>query len=145
MTVVVVGTWHRRLLTHRVQAVAALGSLIRMFWNKPARAVVAQDVLDGPDVDVDIIMHRLNHIWVYEHDYLQLSAVNRTKVVAQRHEVRGRCGGPAGGSVIFHTECEVGYITRLLTEMLERGIASAGSDPRCARTTTGASTRPTRR
>lgn len=29
-----------------------------------------------------------------------------------------------GGSVIFHTECQVGYITRLLTTMIERGIRS---------------------
>ncbi|MTD15131.1 FAD-dependent oxidoreductase [Nakamurella sp. YIM 132087] len=29
-----------------------------------------------------------------------------------------------GGSVIFHTECQVNYITRLLVQMLEQGIAS---------------------
>jgi 4-hydroxyacetophenone monooxygenase len=29
-----------------------------------------------------------------------------------------------GGSVIFHTECQVGYITRLLVQMVETGAAS---------------------
>jgi 4-hydroxyacetophenone monooxygenase len=29
-----------------------------------------------------------------------------------------------GGSVIFHTECQVGYITRLITRMIENDIAS---------------------
>jgi 4-hydroxyacetophenone monooxygenase len=34
-----------------------------------------------------------------------------------------------GGSVIFHTECQVGYITRLITEMLESDIASVEVRP----------------
>lgn len=34
-----------------------------------------------------------------------------------------------GGSVVFHTECQVGYITRLLVEMLEQDIVSVECRP----------------
>lgn len=33
-----------------------------------------------------VINDRLDHIWVYEHDYRQLSEKNRARVVRQRHE-----------------------------------------------------------
>ena len=36
-----------------------------------------------------IIFRRLDHIWVYEHDYRYLNGANRVKVVAQRHEFEG--------------------------------------------------------
>lgn len=35
---------------------------------------------------LDMIVHRLDHIWVYEHDYRQLSPENQATLVAQRHE-----------------------------------------------------------
>lgn len=35
---------------------------------------------------LDMIVHRLDHIWVYEHDYRQLSPENQTTLVGQRHE-----------------------------------------------------------
>lgn len=38
------------------------------------------------EVLLSIIMQRLDHIWVYEHDYRQLSAKNRTTLIEQRHE-----------------------------------------------------------
>lgn len=34
-----------------------------------------------------------------------------------------------GGSVVFHTECQVGYITRLLVRMVEEGISSVEVRP----------------
>lgn len=34
---------------------------------------------------LDTIVRRLDHIWVYEHDYRQLSPKNREAVVARRH------------------------------------------------------------
>lgn len=33
-----------------------------------------------------VILHRLDHIWVYEHDYRHLTGSNRTSVLRQRHE-----------------------------------------------------------
>ncbi len=33
-----------------------------------------------------VIFQRLDHIWVYEHDYRHLSKPNRTRVLTQRHE-----------------------------------------------------------
>ena len=36
-----------------------------------------------------IIFRRLDHIWVYEHDYRYLTGENHAKVVAQRHEFEG--------------------------------------------------------
>jgi AcrR family transcriptional regulator len=33
-----------------------------------------------------VILERLDHIWVYEHDYRHLTGENRTKVLAQRRE-----------------------------------------------------------
>lgn len=35
---------------------------------------------------LDIILRRLDHIWVYEHDYRHLSDANRSRVVRQRRE-----------------------------------------------------------
>jgi len=35
---------------------------------------------------LDMIVRRLDHIWVYEHDYRQLSPENQATLVAQRHE-----------------------------------------------------------
>jgi AcrR family transcriptional regulator len=46
-----------------------------------------------------IVMHRLDHIWVYEHDYRQLSAPNRDKLVGQRHEFEDIVVGLVGDAV----------------------------------------------
>lgn len=35
---------------------------------------------------VTVIFERLDHIWVYEHDYRHLSKPNRTRVLRQRHD-----------------------------------------------------------
>lgn len=35
---------------------------------------------------LDFILHRLDHIWVYEHDYRHLSEKNRSRVLRQRRE-----------------------------------------------------------
>lgn len=35
---------------------------------------------------VSVIFERLDHIWVYEHDYRHLSKTNRTRVLRQRHD-----------------------------------------------------------
>lgn len=35
---------------------------------------------------LDMILHRLDHIWVYEHDYRHLGSTNRSRVLRQRHE-----------------------------------------------------------
>lgn len=35
---------------------------------------------------LDIILRRLDHIWVYEHDYRHLTGTNRSRVLRQRHE-----------------------------------------------------------
>jgi AcrR family transcriptional regulator len=48
--------------------------------SPPVRRRLLSEVL------LDIIVRRLDHIWVYEHDYRQLSPENRGKVVAQRRE-----------------------------------------------------------
>lgn len=38
------------------------------------------------EVLLDLILRRLDHVWVYEHDYRQLTGERRTKVLAQRRE-----------------------------------------------------------
>jgi AcrR family transcriptional regulator len=35
---------------------------------------------------LEIILHRLDHIWVYEHDYRHLAGANRSRVLRQRRE-----------------------------------------------------------
>lgn len=37
-----------------------------------------------------VIFERLDHIWVYEHDYRHLSKPNRARVLRQRHEFENR-------------------------------------------------------
>ncbi|MBC3192987.1 TetR/AcrR family transcriptional regulator [Pseudonocardia sp. C8] len=66
---------------------AVLGPLLavaRRIVEAPASPAVRLRLLS--EVLLDIIFQRLDHIWVYEHDYRQLSARNREVVVAQRHE-----------------------------------------------------------
>lgn len=38
------------------------------------------------EMQIELILQRLDHIWVYEHDYRYLTGLNRTRLVAQRHE-----------------------------------------------------------
>lgn len=40
-----------------------------------------------------VILHRLSHIWVYEHDYRHLTGDNRTLVVKQRHQFENMVRG----------------------------------------------------
>lgn len=35
---------------------------------------------------LDVIFERLDHIWVYEHDYRHVAGANRKRLVGQRHE-----------------------------------------------------------
>ncbi|GAA4878222.1 TetR/AcrR family transcriptional regulator [Pseudonocardia benzenivorans] len=52
-----------------------------------ARPVVRLRLLS--ELLLEQIVLRLNHIWVYEHDYRQLSAENQATLVAQRHAFEG--------------------------------------------------------
>ncbi len=51
------------------------------------------------EVLLDIVLQRLDHIWVYEHDYRQLSEPHRAKLVAQRHEFEDTVAGLLGEAV----------------------------------------------
>ena len=48
---------------------------------------------------LDIVMERLDHIWVYEHDYRLLSDPHRAKLVRQRHEFEDTVVGLLGEAV----------------------------------------------
>src|SRR5690606_23486426 len=61
---------------------------------------------------LEIIFARLDHIWVYEHDYRHLTGENRSRLIAQRHEFEQ-------------------IVTNLLTAAMESG-AFRKMDPRLA-------------
>lgn len=69
---------------------AVLGPLLavaRRIVGAPACPAVRLRLLS--EVLLEIIVARLDHIWVYEHDYRQLSPQNREAVIAQRREFEG--------------------------------------------------------
>jgi AcrR family transcriptional regulator len=66
---------------------AVLGPLLavaRRIVELPVSPAIRLRLLS--EVLLDIIIQRLDHIWVYEHDYRQLSPKNREAVISQRHE-----------------------------------------------------------
>lgn len=79
---------------------AVLGPLLtvaRRIVAAPAPPSVRLRLLS--EVLLGIIVARLDHIWVYEHDYRQLSARNRETVVGQRHAFEEIVSGLIGAAV----------------------------------------------
>lgn len=79
-----IGSKEQLLVEIQAAVLDPLLATARRIAALPASPTVRLRLLS--EVLLDIIMARLDHIWVYEHDYRQLSPANRTALVAQRHE-----------------------------------------------------------
>ena len=74
------------------QLLVEIQSAVLMPLLEAARELAALDVAPVvrlrlvSELLLDMIVRRLDHIWVYEHDYRQLSPANQATLVGQRHE-----------------------------------------------------------
>lgn len=79
-----IGSKEQLLIEIQATVLNPLLEVARRIADLPASPAVRLRLTS--EVLLDIIMQRLDHIWVYEHDYRLVSAESRTTLVAQRHE-----------------------------------------------------------